>query len=417
MAAPLLLIDSYSQIYRGFYAVRSLTTAQGVPSNAVFAMAKLLLKFAKEYGEYDGAFVFDKGRPAQRMALAPAYKANRPPMPEELRCQLDPIRELIRAFGWNIIEWEGVEADDLIGAFAKKFTDRNVMIVSSDKDISQVIDDRIQMLVPDHDGKGFSVRGVAETVAKLGVGPDTIIDYIELNGDSSDNIPGVEGVGPKTAAALLNQFVSAEAMLSRAAEIKRDSLREKVLASSEILALNRKLIALDLTVPSGLVLTEESFARREPDYKKIMRLLRTSESIFASWRMDFGPPIFPFRPSRSRFRRRRRWNLIFDRSRDTVSHGNENRRKLMKRRLFTLVEMLVVIGIIGILAGIAIPVVLKMKDKGKETQARADINSIQLAIKQYEADYGTLRLFNNAAIRYLLRTTIWNNMTKVMEFS
>ena len=206
MAAPLLLIDSYSQIYRGYYAIRALTTAQGIPSNAVFAMTKLLMKLKEEYEGYEGAFVFDKGRPAQRMALAPAYKANRPPMPDDLRSQLEIIRDMIHAFGWNIIEWDGAEADDLIAAAAANFTDRKVLIVSSDKDISQVIDERVEMLVPDHDGKGFTRRGIEETIAKFGVNPSAIVDYLALIGDSSDNIPGVEGVGPKTAAALLNQL-------------------------------------------------------------------------------------------------------------------------------------------------------------------------------------------------------------------
>lgn len=190
MAAPLLLIDSYSQIYRGYYAIRALTTAQGIPSNAVFAMTKLLMKLKEEYEGYEGAFVFDKGRPAQRMALAPAYKANRPPMPDDLRSQLEIIRDMIHAFGWNIIEWDGAEADDLIAAAAANFTDRKVLIVSSDKDISQVIDERVEMLVPDHDGKGFTRRGIEETIAKFGVKPSAIVDYLALIGDSSDNIPG-----------------------------------------------------------------------------------------------------------------------------------------------------------------------------------------------------------------------------------
>ena len=188
MAAPLLLIDSYSQIYRGYYAIRALTTAQGIPSNAVFAMTKLLMKLKEEYEGYEGAFVFDKGRPAQRMALAPAYKANRPPMPDDLRSQLEIIRDMIHAFGWNIIEWDGAEADDLIAAAAANFTDRKVLIVSSDKDISQVIDERVEMLVPDHDGKGFTRRGIEETIAKFGVKPSAIVDYLALIGDSSDNI-------------------------------------------------------------------------------------------------------------------------------------------------------------------------------------------------------------------------------------
>ncbi len=277
MASPLLLIDSYSQIYRGYYAIRGLSTAQGTPTNAVFAMTKLLLRLRDEYPGYDGAFVFDKGRPAQRMLLAPSYKANRPPMPEDLRAQLDPIREMIRAFGWNIVEWDGSEADDLIAAAAERFHDRKVLIVSSDKDISQVIDERVEMLVPDHDSKGFHKRGVAETVAKFGVKPEGIVDYLALIGDTSDNIPGVEGVGPKTAAALLNQFGSIDNLIAHADEIKREPLREKIRSSTDVMLLNRKLILLDKNVPEGLMFSDETFRRTEPDYAKIRELASKME--------------------------------------------------------------------------------------------------------------------------------------------
>lgn len=298
MAAPLLLIDSYSQIYRGYYAIRGLSTAQGTPTNAVFAMTKLLLKFRDEYEGYDGAFVFDKGRPAQRMLLAPAYKANRPPMPDDLRCQLDAIREMIRAFGWNIVEWEGSEADDLIAAAAERFRDRKVLIVSSDKDISQVIDDRVEMLVPDHDSKGFHKRGIAETVAKFGVKPEGIVDYLALIGDSSDNIPGVEGVGPKTAAALLNQFGSIDGLIAHADEIKRESLREKIRSSTDVMLLNRKLILLDKNIPEGLALTEETFRRTAPDYAKIQELASEMElrSILRELEKSAPPPPPPSPP-------------------------------------------------------------------------------------------------------------------------
>ncbi len=296
MAAPLLLIDSYSQIYRGYYAIRALTTAQGIPSNAVFAMTKLLMKLKEEYEGYEGAFVFDKGRPAQRMALAPAYKANRPPMPDDLRSQLEIIRDMIHAFGWNIIEWDGAEADDLIAAAAANFTDRKVLIVSSDKDISQVIDERVEMLVPDHDGKGFTRRGIEETIAKFGVKPSAIVDYLALIGDSSDNIPGVEGVGPKTAAALLNQFDSIDDMLARVDEIKRESLREKIRASAEVMRLNQKLILLDKTIPEGLALTEDSFRRNLPDYRKITELTSRMELKSILRELEKQAPAVPVPP-------------------------------------------------------------------------------------------------------------------------
>ncbi len=269
MDNPILLVDSYSQIYRGYYAVRALTTAAGVPSNAVFAMAKFLLKLQQDYGTWDGAFVFDKGRCAARLGIAPQYKANRLPMPEDLRSQMETIRELIEAFGWPILEKEGFEADDLIACIAEKSAPRPVRIVSADKDLSQMIDDRVQMLVPDHEGKGFSVRDARATLEKFGVPPSGIVDYLALVGDSSDNIPGVEGIGPKTAAALISQFGSIDAMLAAPEQIAREALREKIVASADILRLNRRLIQMDCTIP----MKDMSFLKKAPpDYPKIKEI-------------------------------------------------------------------------------------------------------------------------------------------------
>ena len=232
MKKKLLLVDAFSQVFRGYFAVRALSTASGVPTNAVFAMTKLLLKLQQEYGDCDGAFVFDKGKCAARLELAPAYKANRPPMPEDLRAQMEPIRNMIRAFGWPIVESEGFEADDLIGAAAAADTEREVLILSSDKDLSQLINERVKMLVPDRDGKGLLVRDIEATKEKFGVPPEGIVDYLSLIGDSSDNIPGVEGVGPKTAASLISQFGSIEAMLAAPEKIAKENLRAKIMAAS-----------------------------------------------------------------------------------------------------------------------------------------------------------------------------------------
>ena len=228
MAAPLLLIDSYSQIYRGYYAIRGLSTAQGTPTNAVFAMTKLLLKFRDEYEGYDGAFVFDKGRPAQRMLLAPAYKANRPPMPEELKLQMPVIRELAAAFGWPLLEEPEYEADDLIAAFARSAAGA-VLIVSSDKDLSQLVTEQVKMLVPARKN-GFELRDAEKVREKFAVPPELIVDYLALLGDSSDNIPGVPGVGPKTAAAILNSCGPAEKWLDDPARISGSS-RSRLLSS------------------------------------------------------------------------------------------------------------------------------------------------------------------------------------------
>lgn len=276
-SAPVVLIDSYAQIYRSFYAVRALTTSTGAASNAVFAMTKFLLKLHHDFKDNDGAFVFDMGRPKHRMELAPKYKENRPPMPEELKSQLPTIRELIAAFGWPVVEFDGFEADDLLAAIAAKFSDRQIRIISSDKDISQVIDDRVEMLVPDRDGKGLLRRSREEVMEKFGVPPEGIVDYLSLIGDSSDNIPGVEGVGPKTAALLMAQFGSIDKMLANAAEIKRDTLREKIISSAELLRLNKKLIVLDKTEPQGANWTEATLKRSAPDFAKIRDIAQKME--------------------------------------------------------------------------------------------------------------------------------------------
>ncbi len=287
MKKKLLLVDAFSQVFRGYFAVRALSTASGVPTNAVFAMTKLLMKLQQEYGDHDGAFVFDKGKCAARLQLAPAYKANRPPMPEDLRAQMEPIRNMIRAFGWPIVEADGFEADDLIGAAASADTEREVLILSSDKDLSQLINDRVKMLVPDRDGKGLLIRDIAATKEKFGVPPEGIVDYLSLIGDSSDNIPGVEGVGPKTAASLIAQFGSIEAMLAAPEKIAKENLRAKILNAKDILALNRKLILLNFSAP----LDGASFTKAEPDYGRIRELAEQSELKSILKELDKFAPV------------------------------------------------------------------------------------------------------------------------------
>ncbi len=271
MDSPILLVDSYAQIYRGYHAVRYLSTPDGVPTNAVFAMAKFLLKLHREHPSRCGAFVFDKGRPAFRMELAPDYKANRPPMPEDLRSQLPVIRELIRAFGWSLVEHDNCEADDLIASIAEAFPENEIQIFSGDKDISQIIDGRVIMLVPNPSGYVLR-RGVAEVREKFGVEPGQLADYLALVGDASDNIPGVEGVGPKTAAALLNQFGSAEQMFSHLDEVKRETLRTRLAGEKEHFQRNRKLVLLDRQPPEGTLWKLEDLRRTEPDFDAIRNI-------------------------------------------------------------------------------------------------------------------------------------------------
>ena len=273
----LLLIDAYAWIYRSYYAVRPLSSSKGVPTNAVLAMMRFLLKLEDEFPGCDGAFVFDLGKSALRIELAPDYKANRPPMPDDMKPQIPLIRELIHAFGWPFVEYEGYEADDLIAGLVRAFPEPEIRIVSGDKDLSQLIDARVEMLTPSKDGRDLVVRGEKETLEKFGVPPSAIADYLALVGDTSDNIPGIEGVGPKTAAKLLTEFGSIDAMLDAPERIEKESLRKKIVDGAERLALNRKLVRLPDAMPSGLSLGNEALRKNEPDYETICASARELE--------------------------------------------------------------------------------------------------------------------------------------------
>ena len=248
MNNTIYLVDAYAHIYRGFYAVRNLTTSDGTPSNAVYAMSKFLVQLENEFSPDLGAFVFDKGAPKRRLDLAPDYKANRPPMPDDLRSQISALRELVKAAGWPIIEVEGFEADDVLASIAKKFNNHTVKIISNDKDMAQVITDNVNMYITVPGKKGFILRDRENVVGKFGVEPEQIIDYLSLIGDSADNIPGVQGVGPKTAAALLKQFGSISNMIEHCNEISKEKLRTKISDSKELLELNKELVRLDTDI-------------------------------------------------------------------------------------------------------------------------------------------------------------------------
>lgn len=271
MPDTLFIIDAYAQIYRGFYAVRYLSNSRGEPTNAVFAMAKFLLKMHKEFPGELGAFVFDVGKPSFRMELAPDYKANRAPMPDELRAQIPILKELIEAFGWPEISREGYEADDLIAALAEDFGSQPVRIVSSDKDIHQVVTDNINMMVPDSKG-GFDIRGPEEVRKKFEVDTCRIVDYLSLIGDASDNIPGVQGVGPKTAAKLINEVGGIDDLLTSPEKIANVKLRDKIVAAEDILRKNQKLVTLKTDVENKPWNDPAAVTRREPDWAALEKL-------------------------------------------------------------------------------------------------------------------------------------------------
>ena len=273
----ILLIDAYSQIYRCFYAIRALSNSKGQATNAIFAFTKLMVKIHKDYPTVYGAFILDCGKPAFRLELAPDYKGNRPPMPDELREQIPVLEELARAFGWPMIVLKGYEADDLLGAIAAEFDDKTVKFISADKDLAQIISERVEMLFPAFKGGGFTLRGRQEAIEKFKVTPEQMVDYLSLIGDSSDNIPGLQGVGPKTAAKLINDHDSIANMLANPEVINNPKIRQKVVDNAELLGKNIKLITLKTDVPDKPWGGLDTLSRKEPDWDKIREICESME--------------------------------------------------------------------------------------------------------------------------------------------
>ena len=299
-ATDILLIDAYSQIFRSFYAIRVLSNSKGQPTNAIFAFTKLMLQIHNTYPTPYGAFILDCGKPAFRLELAPDYKANRPPMPEELKEQIPYIEKIASAFGWPMIVQEGYEADDLLAAIAKEFDSKTVKFISADKDLAQIIDDRVQMLVPAFKGPGFTLRDREAAIKKFDVTPEQMVDYLALIGDNSDNIPGLQGVGPKTAAKLINEHGSLENILKNPEAVSNVKLRQKIVDNTELLEKNVKLITLKTDVPDKPWNGIDSIKRKEPDWTKIRSICEEMElkSILKDLpETQSGDDLFSFAPA------------------------------------------------------------------------------------------------------------------------
>src|SRR5512133_1709251 len=218
----LLLVDGSSYLYRACHAMPELRAGPGDPSSpatgAIRGMINMLQMLRKDVRADYVACVFDAPGPTFRDALYPEYKANRSPMPPDLRLQIDPIHEVVRLLGWKVLAIPGGEADDVIGTLACKATARGLetVISSGDKDRSQLVDEHVMVIDTMNDRK----RDVAGVEAEFGVPPRLMVDYQTLVGDSVDNVPGVEKVGPKTAVKLLQECGSLDALVARAHEVK-----------------------------------------------------------------------------------------------------------------------------------------------------------------------------------------------------
>ena len=246
-AEPVYLVDGSGYIFRAFYGLPPMTNPEGVPVNAVFGFSKMLAKLLSDAGTRRFAVIFDTARVSFRNDIYPEYKANRSDPPEELVPQFDLIRDATRAFNVPCIELPGFEADDLIATFARMAREEGheVVIVSSDKDLMQLVTDGVSMLDP---AKNLTI-GRAEVIERFGVGPESVIDVQALAGDSTDNVPGVPGIGVKTAAELIRTYGDLDTLLARADEIKQPKRRENLMGNADLARVSRDLVTLRIDAP------------------------------------------------------------------------------------------------------------------------------------------------------------------------
>jgi DNA polymerase-1 len=262
------LIDGSSFIFRAYFAnMRNpMTRADGTPVGAVYGFCSMLMKLLSDTDADHVCVVFDTARKTFRNEIYTEYKAHRPPPPDDLIPQFDLVRQAVEAFNVAQVEMEGYEADDLIATYAKQASKRGdqVTIVSIDKDLMQLVDENISML----DTMKNRIIKEPEVFEKFGVGPERVIDVQALAGDSSDNVPGVEGIGPKTAAQLINEYGDLENLLENAANIKQNKRRERLIEQADKARISKELVTLCQDVPITKELAD--FKVKSLDVQKLM---------------------------------------------------------------------------------------------------------------------------------------------------
>lgn len=314
---PTYLIDGSGYIFRAFYAITRLSTQSGFPTNALYGFVRMILKTLAEARSEHVVIVFDAGRTTFRNELYPAYKANRSECPPELSQQMPYFRDLARALGLPVLELPGYEADDIIATITKRLTAEHtpVVIVSGDKDLMQLVSAHVQIWDTMKD-KHIGISGVHE---KFGVHPEQVTEILALTGDSSDNVPGVDGVGPKTATQLIQKFGSVEGIISHLDDIKSDSEirnRAKIAAAIENnleqLRLARTLVTVNDAVPLDEIARhagahdgiEGALTRRAIDAQHLGELFERFEftSLFKEFHGVLGATTRSDAPSAFNFR-------------------------------------------------------------------------------------------------------------------
>ncbi len=259
-------------------------TSTGLSTEAVYIFNNMLRKLAKSYAPEYIAAVFESGAPVARMAEFAEYKANRTEMPPDLGEQIPHIRRILEAMRIPILEYQGFEADDVIGAIARRAEQAGteVVIVSSDKDMMQIVSERVSMLNPAKDDEWYDPVKVKEF---LGVPPAQVADLFALKGDAIDNIPGAPGIGDKGARDLIERFGSVEAAIARAAEVERKMYRESLQNNVERILMSKRLATIDTAVP--IVFELESVRAREADITALKLVYKDLE--FHSLLKELGP--------------------------------------------------------------------------------------------------------------------------------
>lgn len=274
--SPFILVDGSSYLFRAFHAIKHLSNSQGVPTNAVYGVINMIRKLIKEYQPELMAVVFDAKGKTFRNDLYGDYKANRPPMPDDLRVQIEPIHKIIEAMGIPLIVIEGVEADDVIGTLCQQASEMKLatLVSTGDKDMAQLVNEHVTLINTMTDTL-MTPDGVVE---KFGIPATQIIDYLALMGDSVDNIPGVPKCGPKTAVKWLNEFGSLDAVIAQADKVK-GKIGENLRNSLDFLPLSYELATIKLDVE--LTSSPDQLKLHAPDYAQLIELFKEME--FKTW--------------------------------------------------------------------------------------------------------------------------------------
>lgn len=285
--SPIVLVDGSSYLFRAFHAMPPLTNREGHPTGAIYGVTNMIGKLLETYQPEQIAVVFDAKGKTFRNDLYPEYKAHRPPMPDELRVQIEPIHQIVKALGLPLLVIEGVEADDVIGTLAVQATQakRDALISTGDKDMAQLVNEHITLINTMTD----TLMTPEKVVEKFGIRPDQIIDYLALMGDSSDNIPGIPKCGPKTAVKWLEAYGTMDNLIAHADEIKGkigETLREHI----PNLPLSRQLttIRIDCDLPINL----PDLTRQAPDVEALKTLF--AEYEFKNWLKQLEDGKLPF---------------------------------------------------------------------------------------------------------------------------